>query len=155
MDDIKIIFYLVVTLLWFFFNNYRKIQKQARERRNNQPEPENTPDSETPEFDWEEIFGKGRQSTETPEPEPKTRHEAPSRQPVRNSRTRQFTAPVQNVVDKTLPSGDGLNFASSQRRDVKRSLKKRFSHSSRSEKIRRTNWKKAVILSEVLHPPYV
>ena len=155
MDDIKIIFYLVVTLLWFFFNNYRKIQKQARERKKNQPEKEPTAEPETPEFDWEQVFGEGRHTTEAPDFETETIKEASQRPRTFRSGEASRKLPERKQLDLPVSLNEGAESKPTKRTNFKRSLRKRVSNSNRSKKIRRSNWKKAVVLSEVLHPPYV
>jgi hypothetical protein len=155
MDDLKIIFYLVVTLLWFFFNNYRKLQKKARERRDQQPGRESQENSETPEFNWEEIFGKGSSSAETPDIEP----DIPQAQPVEITRRQPLARSTPSeMMEKSFRKNtkdEIRTLKTSQRPGLRKALKKRTAGSVRSRKIRRSNWKKAVVLSEVLHPPYV
>lgn len=40
MDDLKLVFYIVVAIIWVIYNNYKKISKAAQERNPGKPSPE-------------------------------------------------------------------------------------------------------------------
>jgi len=159
MDDLKIIFYIVVTILWFFYNNYRKVQKKARERDiSDSPDPiEKEP--ETP-FDWEKDFFPTESVEQKPEPVTKeliTNKLPEQKRVLKPLISSERTRPTLHYDVKpglsSIQRGDNLTLLNKEVSPIK--LPKRRKNKNPLYDLKRTNWKKAVIISEVLNPPYL
>ena len=159
MDDLKIIFYIVVTILWFFYNNYRKVQKKARERDiTESPGPiENEQDEP---FDWEREFFPSETQEKKPEPlvkELTTRELQPPNTELQESTVPKSTIPASQNDLKSIFDPSKLH--GTERRPEKVISRKISARRQKKKKplydLKGTNWKKAVIISEVLNPPYL
>ncbi len=156
MDDLKIVLYLVVTVLWLFLNNYKKIQKQARERKLAMPQQ----DTAAPEAEFNTSPAPAKSENKSMKEirkelqmkDLKGRHSAKSKKDTafKFQGHRDDPNKYQEIIIR-----EGGDFLASEKVNFKIAPAKEDYENHLLEEINETDWKKAVVLSEILNRPYV
>jgi len=151
MDDFKIVFYIIVAIAWVVYSNYKKITEEAKKR---------NPGKRPPEVIQENWPSQPHQPMK-PVAVPSTKSPVPARIPSREILKPARVRPERNVKKRTAPVETVSQFYQ-EGGNIKPSDQVQFSYAKSKddiqdlvlEEIRTTDWKRAVILSEILKRPY-
>ena len=155
MDDLKIVLYIVVAIVWMIYNNYKKIGSDAKKRNPAQPTPE------TDEFEWpDESPSEPYQSTKgqpvdtykpTIQKEKVPTREKLKREPLSKTglNTKKRAEPLFLSTNEggTIQPSSVVNYEDNQNVEL--------SNENWAYKIRNADYKKAIILTEILQRPYI
>jgi len=162
MDDLKIVFYIVVAIVWMVYNNYRKLSEQSSKR-----DPSASPPGEVIEENWpkEPPVMKRPDPTETRKPSlPKVlrKREQPVPIPVLKAPSPMKRAPL--YKERLSSSKNNNMFLTSRREGGTKQPSKmvRFEEPHHetlvanpwAEAVRNADFRTAIILTEVLKRPY-
>lgn len=154
MDDLKMVFYIVVAIIWVIYNNYKKITKAAQERNPAKPDPEVIAENWPPmNFPREAAVLEKKQPIERQKvshPRAKiVKEPLKGREPIRKSAM--VSRASKSTSYRTVPEG-GYTQPSKMVHFEDDSL---FEETPNLvlEEIRNTDMRRAVILSEVLKRP--
>lgn len=155
MDELKVVFYIVVAIIWVVYNNYKKISDASRKRDFSKPTKEviaeNWPKVELPR---KNTVGKNlkqfeKQSVNTPKPL-LSRPPLKSREPLRRATLTQ--KPVQSLSNR-IPVEGGILEPSKIAHFEEVQLSSEEPNLI-VEEIRNVDMRRAIILSEILKRPY-
>jgi hypothetical protein len=155
-EDLKIVFYIVVTLLWFFYSNYRKLKKKAKERDiSNAPDTDNR--QEGKDYEWERDIFPPTSPEWAPDETRKALDYSELPKNDTNPLPKLLETPALEVIsdEKKKYSQKKDKLSGSNRLFVKIASRKKNMKTSILREINQTNWKKAVILAEILKRPNV
>lgn len=155
-NDLKIILYIVVAIVWVVYNNYRKIAGESRKRNPSRP-----PDEVIRE-NWPTVSGERQDRTIAPTPkvtrEPLKRRVAPVPVPVRTkpaSISMQRQAGEIMTTDSMLaPAAEGGRIKPSGMVHFEEPLSASGEHISPIERLRHTDLQTAFLWSEIFKNPY-
>ncbi len=156
MDDLKIVLYVVVAIIWLVYNNYKKISETNKKRDASKPY------DEVPQENWPK-------SAPAPEPQPSKKQTVrPLSKPVHSSgeSRKSASASTRELVRKQtsvkrsgtsseilMPREGGLT-QPSKLVHFEEPVKSDEEQNYLAEEIRNADFRKAIILSEVLQRPY-
>jgi hypothetical protein len=154
MDDLKMVFYIVVAIIWVIYNNYKKITKAAQERNPAKPTPDVITENWPPvNFPRESPVIEKRQTVERQKvshPRAKiVKEPLKGRDPIRKFST--VSRSSKSTSYRTAPEGGSI-----QPSKIVHFEDESFGFETPNlvlEEIRNTDMRRAVILSEVLKRP--
>ena len=162
MEDLKIVFYIVVAIIWMIYNNYKKVAEQSKKRNPSQPF-EDLPD-EVPTENWPSI---PKSEPYRPQPQKPRRNLVPTPVPVRRPVEKRAKMVKQSMFDRgrsyfssygepmfnplleggALRPSEHVTFEDSE--TIGNQTENQF-----AEQIRNADFRQAIILNEVLQRPY-
>ncbi len=154
MDDLKMIFYIVVAIIWVIYNNYKKLTKAAQERNPGKPTPEVIAENwPTMNFPDEPIVRENKKSVE--KQKVSYPREKIVREPLkgRDRIVKTSIAPRRSKSITYRSSSEGGNIQPSK---IAHFEDQSFGEETPNlvlEEIRNTDMRRAIVLMEVLKRP--
>ena len=157
MDDLKVVFYVVVAIVWMIYNNYKKVSEEAKKRDPSKPFQETIPENWPKESELPKppVFQKSSENKPVTKPvrvpANSRRAETLKREPIRKERLS-----GNNKIQTTLAtSREGGNLQPSKLVHFEDAVQETEPLNKIVADIRNADFRQAFILSEVLQRPYI
>lgn len=157
MDDLKVVFYVVVAIIWMIYNNYKKVSEEAKKRDPSKPIQETITENWPKETDIPKppvyqrpIENKSKQK-EVRVPSISRRTETLKREPIRKERL-SGNYKIKPIV---TVSREGGNLQPSKLVHFEEVVYDNEPFNRIAAEIRNADFRQAFILSEVLQRPYI
>lgn len=152
MDDLKVIFYVVVAIAWMIYNNYKKVSEESRKRDPKKPISESPEENRIPQP--KQVQRSKKQPVEAVRPRSAVVRTEPRPKLIRERMSKEKMVSQKESTTILKGFSEGGRVKPSSIVHFKEESEFEEIHRDWSEEIRNADFKRAFVLKEVLQRPF-